>query len=43
MWRSGERVCQAYDVTRTNAYVIKSRLTTRLREMMTKLVGRMFV
>ena len=34
-----ERVCQAYDVTRTNAYVIKSRLTTRLREMMTKLVG----
>ena len=36
---SVEKVCQTYDITASNAYVIKSRLTARLRELMAEIVG----
>jgi len=36
---SVEKVCQVYDITANNAYVIKSRLTARLRELMAEIIG----
>ena len=36
---SVEKVCQTYGITANNAYVIKSRLTARLRELMAELIG----
>lgn len=34
-----DQVCAAHGITSNNAYVIKSRLTARLRNMMTELIG----
>ena len=36
---SVEKVCRTFGITANNAYVIKSRLTVRLRELMAEIVG----
>lgn len=36
---SVEKVCRTFDITANNAYVIKSRLTARLRELMVEIIG----
>ena len=34
-----EKVCETFGITANNAYVIKSRLTARLRELMAEIIG----
>jgi DNA-directed RNA polymerase specialized sigma24 family protein len=36
---SVEKVCETFGITANNAYVIKSRLTARLRELMAEIIG----